>query len=152
MKQTNELFQLFTTSLNREISLPLWILILTGLLFIILVILLALKPKRPVTRKKLQKNLHLDSYEIQPINNQELKNPASEHEDLVIKILARADGQPVLLERISNQMNASRLRTAQVMDYLQRKGYIQSEQGYNQSICYTLTSMGRDVAIARGYA
>lgn len=151
MNQVAEFFQVTVQTLFQEVSIPVWVIVLFSIVLLVLVFRMMFSSRKSVIGNRLQENLHLDAYKIQPITA-ELENTASEHEELVIKILARADGQPVLLEKLSNQMNASRLRASQVLDSMQKQGSIQVEHGYNQATCYTLTSMGRDIAIAKGYA
>lgn len=76
----------------------------------------------------------------------------ADNELLVIRMLARADGQWLGMEQIAAQMQKSMLVTEQTLEQLLRKNLIVDRKNYIYGPTFRLSSFGRDYSIQEGFA
>lgn len=93
------------------------------------------------------------------VSHEEITSPApqentkifSENEILIIKTLAKADGQYMKLGEISILLNKPKLIIEQAIDSLDSKDYLYSSLNMLHGTSYRLSDKGRDYAISNGY-
>lgn len=128
--------------LSFAVAVPLGIILVAGVIFIWIFLRWCLHQP-----KSMANEASSSQSSIQPTVGE-----LTDNEILVVRMLARADGQWLGMEQIAEQMQKSRLVTEQTLEQLLRKNLIIDRQNYIYGPTFRLSSFGRDYSIQEGFA